>query len=185
MGFGDTEGQAVQVLRHLMMSNTHLFYYLGRFFFALGGFGLGGATIGAILSIHQLQQGTAASPTDWITGLGGLGVGGIIAGIVITWKRQDDTAHVKQLEAVFARLEALSDRVLEAFETNTKTVGQLAVNSTRDSADRHNEHDQLGKTLDRLEKTVNERIEKLEDQMGMISAGVQSDRRHSGGRSSD
>jgi hypothetical protein len=185
------------------MEKHAVFYYLGRLCFVLGGFGIGGYTIGSIftsLFTRYLPQQVGATAADWLTGLGGLGVGGVIAGIVITWKRQDDIAHTRQLvelgannakllsetgqdhsrqmEAMFTRLEAMSTRVLTAFETNTKTVEQMAINSSRDQAERHAEHERMDKKIDDLDKSV-------QDQARMTSQGISADRRRSGGHPAD
>lgn len=140
-----------------LLTLTRVNIYIGRLMFLLGGFGIGGAVIGDWFAI-KLQQAGQPTPVDWLTGLGGLGVGGVIAGIVITWKRQDDisnakrydevqTSHAKQLESMFSRMESTSDRVLTAFEQNTKTVGQLAINGARDQSDRRGEHERIERAL--------------------------------------
>lgn len=166
-------------------------YYTGRVMFLLGGFALGASIAGQWFA-ERLQQAGQTTPTDWLTGLGGLGVGGVIAAIVITWKRQDDVAHAKALadigaerakqlteieasnakqqEAMFTRLETISARVLTAFEQNTRTVEQLALNSGHDQTNRKTEHERMQRELEELNR-------RLDDQARMQVAGIAEDRR--------
>lgn len=57
--------------------------------------------------------------------LGGLGIGGVIAGIVMLWKRQDDRSRADELRA--QREEAKADRELmrQTLEANTSALMEL------------------------------------------------------------
>jgi|SRR3990172_11977160 len=57
--------------------------------------------------------------------LASLGVGGLIAALVLIWKRADDKAHAKILETMFARMEQRDKSALEIIQGNTTAVTTL------------------------------------------------------------
>jgi len=61
-------------------------------------------------------------PTELLS----IGIGGVIAGIVLFWKRQDDLrhdkeseAHARALEVMFARMELRDKSSIEIVQANT------------------------------------------------------------------
>ena len=61
-----------------------------------------------------------------------LGLGGIVAGLVLIWKRSDDTARLKEKEehaheiaAMFARLELRDKMSMEIVQANTAALVAL------------------------------------------------------------
>ncbi len=93
-------------------------------------------------------------PTELIS----LGVGGIIAGLVLVWKRQDDVnhakalaelsaAHIKALEIMFARMEVRDKSSVEVIQANTTALVALQA-----AVAQLNALKQLNDRLERLER---------------------------------
>lgn len=78
---------------------------------------------GGLLTRFFLQAGTTL-PIEF-QALASLGVGGVLSGIVLVWKRQDDKAYQKTLEAMVVRRDADQDRFIKVMENLTATMQAL------------------------------------------------------------
>ncbi len=54
-----------------------------------------------------------------------LGVGGILALILLYWKRVDDLAHAKTLASIIARMDNQTEKVLDVITANTAALVAL------------------------------------------------------------
>lgn len=134
---------------------------LARLFFWVSGLGFGGVLTGLLVQ-HNLLQSGGSSPTDWITGLGGLGVGGAIAGLVLSWKRQDDVAYSKQLETMFARLDALTTKLITVIENNTVTAQSLSSQIAIDQREKSSAQTDIKTVLGDVKKVVDTIAQNIE-----------------------
>lgn len=53
------------------------------------------------------------------------GVGGVLAGIVLWWKRLDDQKHAADLKTIMERRDRTDDRTLQIIDANTAALRSL------------------------------------------------------------
>jgi hypothetical protein len=81
--------------------------------------------LGALMLVAaKMPQGGVGNAEPWGQ-LVSLGVGGIIAGIVLYWKRQDDKMYQSAQAEFASRLERINDRVLALLESKTRSEAEL------------------------------------------------------------
>lgn len=106
-------------------------------------------------------------PESVTTALVSTGIGGIIAFIVMNWKREDDRArlrerddHTKELAAMFARMEQHAKSALEIVQSNTAAMVALRESQTAAmlTIQRALDHQtKLTRLAERVERIENER----------------------------
>jgi hypothetical protein len=102
---------------------------------------------GYMFTTTVLQE--VANTTSFIEKLVGYGIGGVIAALVLLWKRQDDQRYGETLTNIIERLEAREERVLVLVDGINRAQSSLLTFITDISS-----------------KSVKEIIEKVEKERG-------------------
>jgi hypothetical protein len=65
--------------------------------------------------------------TEQFTQLFSLGIGGVIAAVVLYWKRDDDKSHKAALIAHAAELSKINTTLIKVITANTRAINTLAI----------------------------------------------------------
>ncbi len=91
---------------------------------------------GYLMSVFSIQVANGGDTLNSLEQLLSLGVGGVVAAIVLWWKRQDDKEHKEEmlriqkqneqaLKEIIGRIQEREDLMIKAIENSTRAISEI------------------------------------------------------------